>query len=163
MYPEREVDEIRLEGWQAKDWDDLSKREDLIDLTKHSAEQHIRYQTGRVPLNLVIEILSEERMVKWEMDYVELKVRCLYSYREYTGPREGNIMVYSVPTKEEYASRGEYDAALDYVATVLPEAVRRVGCYCCYGDGPDIETKNYRQTLEVWVNFDFDITEYVPD
>jgi hypothetical protein len=43
-----------------------------------------------------------------------------------------------------------------YVQRKYPEAKYRVGCMCCYGDGPNIEERSFEQEDGSW-RIDYDI------
>ena len=50
---------------------------------------------------------------------------------------------------------------IESIKDQIPGAVYRIGCTCCYGDGPDIEYEVTNMpeggvTAKFWVNFDFE-------
>jgi hypothetical protein len=57
----------------------------------------------------------------------------------------------------------EKQSGLEALAKLVPEAVHRVGCTCCYGDGPDIdfgwpvEQPDGSGHIDFYVDFDFEI------
>jgi hypothetical protein len=62
-----------------------------------------------------------------------------------------------------------FNQAKEYCQKYYPEAVERIGCYCCYGDGPDLEfiwlpkQEDGTMVLECHVDFDFKISDRVID
>ena len=63
------------------------------------------------------------------------------------------------------ALRREEQMGIKYVQKEHPGSVFRVGCNCCYGDGPDIEiwTKYPEEggvVIELSVNFKFNVDDY---
>lgn len=88
---------------------------------------------------------------------------------KYEGPREGMQLVHSriiIPgtllSLEEYQK--ELARGFEVLKIMIPEAVRRVGCNCCYGEGPDISALVTLNTPEkaiiaFYVDFDFKIDE----
>lgn len=68
---------------------------------------------------------------------------------------------------DDYADwrRHEIDAALAWIGDKFPDAKWRVGCECCYGDGPDIGISgpDFQLNGDAWfeysVNFDYEKPE----
>lgn len=105
-------------------------------------------------------------------DLVELEILCEFTHREYIGPRHGTVLVHQRVIQKDVISNEtvnrEYDNGYKFVETIIPEAIRRVGCYCCYGDGPDLNSSseqlpNGDLVLKFSVNFDFDRSDYVDE
>lgn len=62
--------------------------------------------------------------------------------------------------------RREHKAAEEYVSKNHPGAVYRIGCYCCYGDGPDVDFVTVTDddggyTIETWINYDFNLEDHL--
>lgn len=62
----------------------------------------------------------------------------------------------------------EEAAAVAYCRRKYPEAIHRVGCYCCYGDGPDLDINYVWQEdgsciIECDIDFDFSLEDYAAD
>lgn len=79
-------------------------------------------ENGKPALNLVTEIK--------------------YKYKRYNGLREGTVEIHTRhiaaeimqgPSAGDVCQR-EHKLGMMFVKSILPEAVNRVGCYCCYGE-----------------------------
>ncbi len=122
--------------------------------------------------------------VEWALD--EIGRTTLYylqdkmKIRPYNGPRHGRQLVHAVTIPREdwsktfnvensdnwhaivepYRKQGEEDLHF-----IVPEAVHRIGCNCCQGDGPDIDIRHPKvqhdgsAVVEFWVDFDFRMPE----
>lgn len=68
---------------------------------------------------------------------------------------------------DDYAAwrRHETDEALAAIFIAFPDAKYRIGCECCYGDGPDINVSgpNAQINGDMWfeysINFDYEKPE----
>lgn len=155
--------------WELKpEWPPERMRRLALDSTRLDVERSV----GLI-LSPKVDMQVKEVVLENGKPALNLVTEIKYKHREYTGSREGTVVVHErvisskvmqMPTAGEALNR-EAELGHRFVASFLPEAVRRVGCYCCYGDGPDLECEYQHQkdgSLKmVWtVNFDFRVEDY---
>jgi hypothetical protein len=128
--------------------------------------------TTNFKATLVNEIMYTQSYVNSkEVDQmVKLKFEVSFDHLEYVGPTDGIVPVHkriisqSLSDNQEILSM-EQRAGFRFVERFLPNAVNRVGCYCCYGDGPNLDIKietldNGDLEIIYEVDFDFDASDY---
>lgn len=174
IYTTRHVQEIHVQQWKLDEYrKDPAKLQSLaIRCHKHD----LKNRHGAIT-QLAIRLIDEKEVVQTYQGgsqeiLMELKFDCSYSYLEYTGSREGIVTIHRrLLSKEALAISQEiiwkeFDQGYAFIGTFLPEAVRRVGCNCCYGGGPDLTaTSNYLDNgdLEILFTVDFDFDEEADD
>jgi hypothetical protein len=152
--------------WELKDeWNELRMRELALSSTKMDAQ----YGHG-----FIYNVKPDMKVTSVnDGTHLNLKTRLEFEYRHYTGSREGTVEVHKRTVSgileksnnfNEIYDR-EIKAGFEFVKSILPEAIQRVGCYCCYGDGPDLtcnlsKDDNGNFVMTYVVNFDFDASEY---
>jgi hypothetical protein len=80
----------------------------------------------------------------------------------YTGPREGQVLIYEYKIDPEIKMTSElhdfiHDQITSYIKKMIPTATVRVGCNCCYGDGPDLNIICGPGFCRGYIDFDFKI------
>jgi len=86
-----------------------------------------------------------------------------YDQEVWTGSRSGVTAVYKQIIKKDALTSDtlyrEWDDGYRYVRRRIPEAVHRIGCYCCSPDGPDLESNThilFNGDLEITYTVDWD-------
>lgn len=147
--------------------------ERLRQLALDSTRLDIERSVG-LTLSPKIDLQVKEVLLEDNKPALNIITEIKYQHRKYTGPRKGTVIVYGRVISSKVMERPEAGEVLNrelesgdrFVASFLPEAVRRVGCYCCYGDGPDLNCE-YRPQKDgsvkmIWtVNFDFRVEDYL--
>lgn len=125
---------------------------------------------GLMPGSLKLEEIScKERTIHYVNTIGSYKVfdvefKAKFKERYWNGVRKGNQLVHirriDIPTPNDDIIRHEEEMGRKFIERILPEAVYRLGCICCYPDGPDLDirynTVNSKYfDIEYWVDFDF--------
>lgn len=89
-----------------------------------------------------------------------------FIHRTWTGPRVGNQLIHARHITPKTLAEipdvyhREMEFGTEFVKSGIPNAVRRIGCTCCYGTGPDLDIifrneDSETLVIEFWVDFDF--------
>ena len=84
-------------------------------------------------------------------------------------PTYGDYLDKYRETLDSQITERELEMARAYCDKNYPEAVRRVGCICCYSDGTDLEIgMPKKQTdgsivIECYVDYDFKKSDYIDE
>lgn len=105
-------------------------------------------------------------------EYWDVVIKFECKIERYCGSRDGNVLVRVDVIDPTLKNTPRFSEIIDFTHNqtkmwmnrILPEAKYRVGCNCCYGDGPDIETRYNQEggkfNIETWVDFDFKLEDY---
>lgn len=140
----------------------------LLDLANKVTKQEIEIEHYLV-LKYLPKVSYEE---KDGLLHIDIEVS--YNYRRYIGSRTGNQLVHKRIINKEVLKQAklpndiifrEIDFGYNFVKSFLPEAVKRVGCMCCSGDGPDLDTEiddsdPKQLIINFYVDFDFKLEDY---
>jgi hypothetical protein len=161
--------EERLEKTQSWVENPSDLKEESVKLAKDVTISDLEREFGNLEnLNISVEIAEDLRIADWDKtkkirDY---KVIVTFEHEKWIGDKSGTkiILVQKIPKIDNESFHKLYKEILNRANSLVPEAVHRVGCYCCHGPGPNLETKieenDNEITLTVSVDFDFDASEH---
>jgi hypothetical protein len=161
------------QSWRKDEW--IKDRHKLLTLAVQSIKMDLEYEFSAFAV--VIKLIKEEEYIQTYVnspdssDLVRLTFDVKYKFREYTGETYGNILVHKRIIQKEALDKSpdsfsrEIDNGFQFVKTFIPRAIHRVGCYCCYGDGPNLEQeskklKNGDTEISFYVDFNFNVEDY---
>jgi hypothetical protein len=115
--------------------------------------------------------LVHKRIIQKELvDKMEASVVPLGDVNDHVKyPSYGDYLDKYRETLESQVIERELKMARAYCDKKYPEAVRRVGCYCCYPDGPDLEIMmpskqaDGSMVIECYVDYDFKKSDYATE
>ena len=138
----------------------IAKRNFILNTNVHAWRFDLKYaHPGLIPgtLNSIIGEDMKTMTCSGEEEY-------------WCGPTEGEQLVHQIVCDKEMIENNAPDYRIYHTITeqgklwvqkVLPEAIHRMGCVCCYNDGPDLSiridtiTDPTKVIIDYYVDFDF--------
>lgn len=163
-YTEHTEEEVRSHQWTKESFKGRGEKQyDILDLLKSMTEMDLKYDLQRIALDTKVELLSEKEIVSESGKFmIEHTFSVKYKWREYTGRSTGNVHIFTLKYEGDVPTYENYKKGYEFVQTLISDAVKRVGCYCCYGNGPDMseDTDTKRKEIRFFVDFDFRMEDY---
>ncbi len=155
--------------WDLKDdWNSERLRKLALDSTRMDIENQVGAMLAPEVDMQVKEVTNDKGNPALNL-ITEIK----YKYRHYIGVRDGQVVLHKRIIAADVVKADidgdiinrEREAGYAFIQSFLPEAVRRIGCTCCYGDGPDLTSETKKQKdgsyeIVFTVDFNFENTDY---
>lgn len=169
---------IREQSWHKIDYD--PRPSELISLALSCMITDLKNEYGSVN-NINYKLIKTEEYAQaysnssHEDQMIRLTFEIEYDYKEWVGPRQGNVLVHKRTIPPEVANspsidwyKREIDAGMEYVKSFLP-TTQTVMCECddCLSPGSRFPkllitvqvTDDGGREIEYWVDFDFEKPE----
>lgn len=174
MYKQVKKKRIFTESWKKDDFivNESIKRSECVSLYWKS---DLENEFGRIANYKVIKWLPDKKYKLYTNspdieEMITISAEIEFMHNEYTGPKIGKVLIHSRKIEKPLQENKElFNKEINhgklFIKGIVPEAIYRIGCYCCYGDGPNIEIE-YDDSdekyfiINYYIDFDFNANEY---